>query len=234
MEDKERQEGHCPRHPSLSDVASYLESTFQTQQVHNNMGAITSITTRNITRKNGTVVTLVYTMRATISSNTFQRRQAFPSGVNARMRELNAVTSDNSKGGVYDDRGHLLASTLGGPSDVLNIVPQHSELNRHAVGGDFTLWYRIEQEIRDYIIQNPGSYIHWIVVVAYGNLQSDNLRPTGFGIQLTQHFANGTVHDRGVHYFSNEAGDSLIFSEMNLCSCLEFRVKPIFFRTNGK
>lgn len=192
---------YCTRHMGLTAIAESLERNpaFHTRQV-NNMNAITQITTREFPHQNGNHVDLVYVMRARITANTLQAREPYPPGVDQRMRELDAITSGSSR----DDRGHLLASTLGGPRDVLNIAPQFEGLNRVNVRGGFSFWRRMEEFIRDRIQNNNAAYVLWTLVVNYADLQNDNLRPTGFGLQFTVYYADGRVSPSGDLYFTNE------------------------------
>lgn len=196
----------CSRVENLNTLAHDLETNpvLITQQ-RTDMGAVTSTTICHFPRSNGSYVDLVLVMRARISSNTIQPRQGFPSGVTARMAELNTIPR-SSGASFYDDRGHLLASTLGGPSHRLNIVPQHSELNRHASLNGFSFWIQIEGDIRRIVANNPGSYVDWLIVVNYANRNQDNLRPTQFALDYIVHYANGASTTWSTNWmtFSND------------------------------
>lgn len=177
-------------------ISFETDPRLQTQNTTNlNMGAVTSITRRRFRRQNGTIVDLVYVMRARISSSTLQPRESFGHGIAKRMRELNALPSD--------ERGHILASTLGGPKDVINIIPQAAKVNRVTFTGDTSFWRIHEEDLRKMITQHPGSYINWLIVLNYGNLIQEDLRPTEFVVSHVTHYANGALQS-GHLAFSNQ------------------------------
>lgn len=189
------------------------------------MGAITSITTNNFRRPNGRVVTLVYVMRARIQRNTLQSREpSYPPGVAGRMNELDAIRPNRPILG--DDRGHLLASTLGGPRDILNIVPQHSELNRVPARGGHSFWILLESNFHNHLTLYPAGYIDWTIVVNYGNLRNNNLRPTGFGVSFTMYHSNGTIRFSDEIYFPNRQEDCLLTPMTGTRSPVSSRKRP--------
>ncbi len=193
---------YCASHHTIDQRARALENDPQLLTQHpTNMDAVTSITTRDYPRRNGTRVNLVYVMRARISRNTLRRREGYPAGIEARMIELDRrETVPTSQG---DDRGHILASSLGGPRNVLNIVPQDPNLNR-MYAGHRSMWYDAERLFTEMINDHPGIQIDWTLVITYGNLHQDNLRPTEFGLCYVYHFGNGTSVDNFDWFFSND------------------------------
>lgn len=193
---------------ALADAAATLEEYYTTRTV--NMGALTSITTNDFMLADGTMVPMVYVMRARISAQTVQSRQPFPREIAERMVQLNAVPPAGPIAG--DERGHLLACSLGGPSDVLNIVPQAAQLNRAKVLGGRSYWRLFEDRILREARSESVSFIDWTLVVNYNedNLLRDNLRPAGFAVSTIVHFRNGTIHDRGAAYFPNESDTDCI------------------------
>lgn len=120
------------------------------------------------------------------------------------MRELDARR--DPAGRFSDERGHLLASTLGGPQHRLNIAPQVCSVNRCYPSNTFSFWRKIEQEIRTSIDSGRVRHIDWTLVINYDNLQRNDMRPTGFGLRYITHFNNGRACDSSDLYISNEAG----------------------------
>lgn len=189
----------------IMDVAASLERNpaLQTHS-YTNMSAVTSITTRQFPRGAGATIDLVYVMRARITPTTIQEREDFPERVAQRMRELDARR--DPAGRFSDERGHLLASTLGGPQHRLNIAPQVCSVNRCYPSNTFSFWRKIEQEIRTSIDSGRVRHIDWTLVINYDNLQRNDMRPTGFGLRYITHFNNGRACDSSDLYISNEAG----------------------------
>ena len=74
-------------------------------------------------------------------------------------------------GDVGDDGGHLIASSLGGAGDKLNIVPQASTLNR----GD---WKAMENQFRDAL--KAGKEVSVKIDVGYP--PGGGVRPSGFTV----------------------------------------------------
>ena len=79
-----------------------------------------------------------------------------------------------------DDKGHLLASSLGGPLEDWNLAPQLRRLNRG--DGSGVGWRNLENEIHTYLQKRCG-YVHWFLVVGY--LHSGSRRPNSFVVQAT-------------------------------------------------
>jgi len=151
------------------------------------------------TRNNIPDVELTYAIRARIYPRHRTVRSAIPGFVAQRFQLMDAYPSD--------ERGHLLAASLGGPNHQENFVPQTSIVNR-ADGGP-SEWFRIEGEIRSLLDGAPGNhvtYIDWTLVVIYGNT-ARNRRPIGFGLRfIARDVAGGVIRDSGDMYFSNDIG----------------------------
>lgn len=190
---------------TFSDVVNILEARYGSQR-RNDLGAITHITTRDVQNHFGKNIQLVCVMRARLTRNALQDRETMPRQADSRMTELNRLPGD--------ERGHLLASTLGGPSHVLNIAPQHCELNRVPFKGGWSWWWMNEDNIRKLIMNSVVEHVDWTLIVRYGGLQSCNFRPTGFAIQYSVHFINGTIQTGDV-YFPNvlECGAIAVFPD---------------------
>jgi len=120
--------------------------------------------------------------------------------VTRRMENMNEIEGD--------ERGHLLAASLGGPTADFNFVPQLNTVNRH-LDGQRSYWFQLEQEIRGFLddAANVDPYVLWDVVVVYENLIHGNRRPTGFGVEAFFHQNNSYHHETGTNFISNEPAD---------------------------
>ncbi|XP_055310327.1 uncharacterized protein LOC129573601 isoform X2 [Sitodiplosis mosellana] len=98
----------------------------------------------------------------------YTSRDTWKTAVIKQMEDMNFIEE-------YDEKGHLLAHSLGGNEDVPNIVPMAKNLNRH--GGkdeeqrdalrefDFpqSEWRNIEGRLKKFLENNPGGRIDWIL-----------------------------------------------------------------------
>jgi hypothetical protein len=106
-----------------------------------------------------------------------------------------------------DERGHLLAASLGGTNEEFNIVPQTSLINRNVGSQGYTFWYPLEQQIREFLDRNPGAYVLWDTLVFYGDL-TVNRRPIAFAQQVALYNdANLTTDSGTIFYYNNPEGD---------------------------
>ncbi|XP_059488170.1 uncharacterized protein LOC132203994 [Neocloeon triangulifer] len=144
-------------------------------------------------------VPLTYFIRARITPRHRARREPIPSMINRRMTNMNAE--------VGDERGHLLAASLGGPTVDFNFAPQSRLVNRNA-GDGLSCWFALEQEIRSFLDGNPNSYVDWNLTISYGNLRVTR-RPTAFSIR-TRFYNNGVmVRESGDMVFDNNGGNPM-------------------------
>ena len=82
-----------------------------------------------------------------------------------------------------DERGHIVASVLGGPPFLYNMFPQHRSSNRNYLSTHFlTDWYNTEREMAQFLSQNRG-YIRWTVALAYDD--DNSARPTRIAFEAT-------------------------------------------------
>lgn len=72
-----------------------------------------------------------------------------------------------------DDGGHLIANQLGGPSELINIVPQHMSVNRGH-------WKEIESKLSKAL--KEGKETSWKVKINYDDIQNVE-RPSSFDIE---------------------------------------------------
>ena len=89
----------------------------------------------------------------------------------AMDRNLYQQCTTGKCGNVGDEGGHLIASSLGGAGDKINIVPQAATLNR----GD---WKAMESQLRDAL--NAGKDVSVKIEVGYPS--SSGVRPSEFKI----------------------------------------------------
>lgn len=122
-----------------------------------------------------------------------QGRENIPDFVSVRMDWMNSLPGD--------ERGHLVAASLGGPTHDFNFVPQTSNVNRRYLGESY--WYTIEGDIRRFLRSPNAGRVDWTVVLGYALTRSR--RPTGFGLRFYEYDnANNLVHDSGDCFFTND------------------------------
>lgn len=138
-------------------------------------------------------------VRAHFTQQHLTARTAIPSFVASQMRNMNALPRD--------ERGHLVAASLGGPNLQFNFVPQAASTNRAEYSDNF--WFRVEGEIRDFVRQ--GGYVDTTLVLAYDDI-TQTRRPIGFGMNALFYDQNGAlVRDTGDCFFTNDpTGGSII------------------------
>lgn len=143
-----------------------------------------------VTEHGDTLVTNIIT--ANIRPGHLQRdRQtegAMTSKLNKHIGCRNAVPGD--------ERGHLLAYSLGGSNEPYNIVPQYNTVNRWLNGLE-SPWIRLERRIRNFLSQrqvHSDRWVQWTVIVHYSANERTttyrSLRPTGFTLNVV--FNDGT------------------------------------------
>lgn len=153
--------------------------------------AVTSYGMLTVLRKNGAEGNwkLPYFINAEIRPyHLSQPQQPFPSWVRKHLDELDMLPAD--------DAGSLLSPALGGPSNEYNFVPMAQRLNRNA-NGDESMWRRIEDSIRQFLMSNPNSKVVWGIFVTYAPGLA-TYRPTGYCMQYKQYLANGTLESESV------------------------------------
>lgn len=131
-------------------------------------------------------IVLTVAMRATIRpAHVAQGRQRIRPEVQQHLAEM-----DWYRGGTQienDERGHLLADSLGGSGDVYNFVPQSPFTNRAAAPAGSLVeafcWFDLEAQIRSYLRLSVDNYVRWTITVAYGHLPASR-RPTGFMLSV--------------------------------------------------
>lgn len=92
----------------------------------------------------------------------------------------------------HDDRGHMLASRLGGTGDAWNLAPQARTLNRR-IGAVSVLddWYNTEENIAKFLQNNCG-YVDWDLIIEY-NDSSRPRRPSGFRLRVRAYNNQGRL-----------------------------------------
>ncbi|XP_016964827.1 uncharacterized protein LOC108034453 [Drosophila biarmipes] len=130
-------------------------------------------------------IDLTVTMRASLTYNNTAHTPRAPidGAITSRMQEMDWYRGGNQN--TNDERGHLLADSLGGPSVPWNFVPQSPSVNRGVsiTGGVTYCWFDLEEEIRTLLRDNQDHYIIWTILVSYGGLPASR-RPTGFMISI--------------------------------------------------
>lgn len=173
-------------------------------------------------------ITNIGTLRVDV--NELEQSQRIPTFLTATIRRVHLPTTSHPNnypadverqmsimGGLLDtdDRGHLLAHSLGGSSTCLNMIPMARRLNRHFLPENkefkeelrldripLSLWRSNEAYIRLFLDRNPNGRVEWRLALQYqedvyfGGVE--NLRPTHVSTQFTAYRGDGTV------YFSSD------------------------------
>lgn len=109
-----------------------------------------------------------------------------------------------------DDRGHMVASSLGGPAKAYNLIPQHPLVNRNFRMHQDGSWYEHERKVADFIEVRGRTcpVVKYKVAVNYHH-KSISLRPRGFKIEADYYesktkFGLGLKKDNDSKYYTNE------------------------------
>lgn len=138
--------------------------------------------------------------------------------LNDHMRRLEAKTND--------DKGHLLAWSLGGSHSLYNIVPQEKTINRW-MGGNESPWRRLERTILEFLrkqrawarVRNP--WAQWSIMVHYHPDRKSpvyrSLRPRGFTLNVMFNDGDRAIARVRNFYATNTPDDRNAVLRRNPC-----------------
>lgn len=173
--------------------ATYYENMYGAELVNDPNTAVNTYVVRNSLY--APHVELPYVLRARIYPRHLRARDPrYPSGIEQYMINMGAFEDD--------DRGHLLASSLSGPTQLYNFAPQSSALNRNI--GRTAWWKRNEDEIRRGL-RSPGIGSYDVTIVMGYRLNESN-RPFAFGFRAVPYDSMGNIIPGfdGDCYFDND------------------------------
>ncbi|CCU56352.1 unknown similar to AMEV109 [Mythimna separata entomopoxvirus 'L'] len=116
-------------------------------------------------------------IRACITSYTLLNRgerKVFNSEIHDYFQRMNNLDRD--------ERGHILASQLGGPMEAYNIIPQAWTFNR----GRGSEWRYLERRLDTFLRRNYNRYAEYTAILSY-TVNPDNIlvnRPTAVGLRI--------------------------------------------------
>lgn len=155
--------------PSTIDLIKILRnepSVTTVRRIWTASNPIVEYGTRTI---NGTVLP-AYIVAEINNSNTLDGtpRPSIPSNVTANLARMGMQNLRRNP----DEAGHLLAHQLGGPTNELyNFVPMTRILNRGAGStaprGNKSVWFRVENEFKDFFNQYHSGKVLWKCAVMY-------------------------------------------------------------------
>jgi hypothetical protein len=178
---------------SLARVILSDSQTYQNRIVQDDQISITGYSTIIAPLPNGESIELTVRIRAVVRHRHLRSRTPMSNSLNTLMQNLDAVNGD--------ERGHLIAASLGGTNDPYNIVPQHRGTNRRC--GATSHWITIENEIRAFLNASSDRRVDIHVIVLYDNIVISR-RPTGFYVQAVFYESDSTVNrNTGNCYFTN-------------------------------
>lgn len=176
-------------------LAAKLAQQFGEKQVqnYNDVNSVTGYVTIPAPPQKGLKdIDLPVVVKATITAKQLTVNAMTPGFVSAQMKDMNAYERD--------DRGRLIAASLGGPNLPFNFVPQTSALNRGSDSNNF--WAKLEVNIREFARQ--GGRVDSTVILAYDDI-TQTRRPVGFGINVRFYDPSGAFVLEGDNcYFSND------------------------------
>jgi len=180
----------------VNDLATVIlrdSQTYQNRIVNDDQTSINGYSTIIAPLSNGESIELTVRIRAIVRQRHLQRRTSMSDSLSTLIQNLDAVNGD--------ERGHLIAASLGGTNDPYNIVPQHRGTNRRC--GATSHWITIENEIRAFLNANGDRRVNIHVIVLYDNIIISR-RPTGFYVQAVFYESDNTINrDTGNCYFTN-------------------------------
>jgi hypothetical protein len=181
---------------TVNDLANVIlrdSQTYQNRIVQDDQTSINSYSTIIAPLNNGRSIELTVRIRAVVRRRHLQARTSMSNSLNTLIQNLDAVDGD--------ERGHLIAASLGGTNDAYNIVPQHRGTNRRC--GATSHWITLENEIRAFLNANSDRRVTIQVIVLYDNITISR-RPIGFYVQAVFYESDNTVNrDTGNCYFTN-------------------------------
>uniref|UniRef100_A0A2A4JJ81 Type VII secretion system protein EssD-like domain-containing protein n=1 Tax=Heliothis virescens TaxID=7102 RepID=A0A2A4JJ81_HELVI len=127
-------------------------------------------------------INLPLVVRAVITTNTLlpvgARRPGFTSEVTRYYRDMDIITGTSNN----DERGHIIASRLGGPMETYNIFPQSWRHNR----GSGSKWFRMEANLDTFIRGHDDRHAEFTAVLSYSTDPNNNIvtRPTAIGVRI--------------------------------------------------
>uniref|UniRef100_A0A2A4JHT9 Type VII secretion system protein EssD-like domain-containing protein n=1 Tax=Heliothis virescens TaxID=7102 RepID=A0A2A4JHT9_HELVI len=151
--------------------------------ITNDANPIYSYTVFPVTRAFGeNQLNLPLVVRAVITTNTLlpvgARRPGFTSEVTRYYRDMDIITGTSNN----DERGHIIASRLGGPMETYNIFPQSWRHNR----GSGSKWFRMEANLDTFIRGHDDRHAEFTAVLSYSTDPNNNIvtRPTAVGVRI--------------------------------------------------
>nr|XP_049707928.1 uncharacterized protein LOC126056969 isoform X2 [Helicoverpa armigera] len=156
-------------------------------------------------------------VRAVITTNTLlpvgAGRQRFTSEVTRYYRDMEIITGTSNN----DERGHIVASRLGGPMETYNIFPQSWRHNR----GSGSKWFRMEASLDTFIRGHDDRHAEFTAVLSYSTDLNNNpvRRPNAIAVRIRL-YVSGVLSDSDGNplasardnpyenmYFSNDPND---------------------------
>lgn len=193
---------------TMLDLSRFQPNSVVTQHVWN---ATNPIIEHVEERFNGVRLPLSITCDIRNSHIRNRPRPAIPTYVHTFLRQqMNSAPND--------DAGHLLAHSLGGPTnEIFNFIPMTIQANR----GQNSLWRRFEIAIPGHLRDNPQGCAIWRIMVIYerglGHFIT-NTRPLGLCLDYSLYTdANNQVNGQspGTLCISNDSSDRVCTLQLN-------------------
>ncbi|XP_073952745.1 uncharacterized protein [Choristoneura fumiferana] len=197
---------------SVRDLVAELESGFPTIFLHDG-GAVQSYTVLPIPNPGMDDTIIPLAIRAVITQAHLRppgTRGNIPSAVTRNIARMNPYV--NRLDGNNDERGHLLASAIGGAMEPYNFIPQPMSFNR----GRGSRWYFLERLIARFLRAVPGRYVEWQMALNYDVYSDRPYRPISINLNVRMYEPDGSMNDTSGVY------ENMFFSNNPLWACRTF------------
>ncbi|CCU56047.1 unknown similar to AMEV109 [Choristoneura rosaceana entomopoxvirus 'L'] len=158
-------------------------------------------------------------VRAIITTYTLRNpgeRESFPAEIDHHFNNMNPNLNHVN----YDERGHIIGSRLGGPTETYNIFPQSWIHNR----GRNARWQYMEANLDTFIRNHPNRYAEYTAILSYQT--NNNIldhRPTAIALRIRL-YENGSLVDmRGnrITYNTNSLENMYYTNDPNYSCAIE-------------
>lgn len=163
-------------------------------------------------------VNLPLVIRAIITTHTLRNageRENFRAEINRHFNNMGPILNHVN----YDERGHIIGSRLGGPTETYNIFPQSWNHNR----GRMSRWQYMEADLDNFVRNYPNRYAEYTAIMSYGTNNNGNLiyRPTGIGLRIRLYDNGRLVDMRGNHIsYSTNSLENMYYTNDPDYSCV--------------
>ncbi|CCU56343.1 unknown similar to AMEV109 [Mythimna separata entomopoxvirus 'L'] len=164
-------------------------------------------------------INLPLVVRAIITNSTLRNageRETFNSEIHRHFNNMNPNLNHVN----YDERGHIIGSRLGGPTETYNIFPQSWRHNH----GRLSRWQYMESDLDNFIRGHSNRYAEYTAILSYETDSNGilNFRPTAIGLRVRL-YDNGNLvnmHGNPISSYSANTLENMYFTNDPDYSCI--------------